>query len=140
MEEHQTVTEMLTASRKGSRAALDRLFAQLYEELRRIAHRQLGSEAGAGTLNTTAVINEAWLRLVDQTQVEWEDRARFLGYASQTMRGIVVDHARRRRAHKRGGVSRTSRSRTGICRSRRRPTSSSRSMRRSAGWRRSVSA
>ena len=103
MSEAQTVTDMLRAARTGGREILDRLFAQLYDELRRIAHRQLGGQPGRQTLNTTAVINEAWLRMVDQTQVGWEDRARFLAYAARTMRGIIVDYARRRGAQKRGG-------------------------------------
>jgi RNA polymerase sigma factor (TIGR02999 family) len=94
---------MLRASRTGNREALDRLFSLLYDELRRIAHRQLIGQPRGGTLNTTALINEAYLRMVDQTLVDWQDRAHFLAYAARTMRAIIVDYARRRRAHKRGG-------------------------------------
>jgi RNA polymerase sigma factor (TIGR02999 family) len=79
------------------------LFAVLYDELRRIAHRQLLGQPRGATLNTTALIHEAYLRMVDQTQVDWEDRARFFGYAARTMRAIIVDYARRRGAQKRGG-------------------------------------
>ena len=67
MPEAQTATQMLTASRAGSREALDSLFSLLYDELRRIAHRQLAGRPGDGTLNTTALINEAYLRMIDQT-------------------------------------------------------------------------
>jgi RNA polymerase sigma factor (TIGR02999 family) len=97
------VTQLLRASRGGSREALDGLFSLLYEELRRVAHRQLAGQPRAGTLNTTALIHEAYLRMVDQTQADWEDRAHFFGYAARAMRAIVVDYARRRCAQKRGG-------------------------------------
>jgi RNA polymerase sigma factor (TIGR02999 family) len=99
----QTATQLLRASRGGSREALDGLFSLLYDELRRIAHRQLGAQAGDRTLNTTALIHEAYLRMVDQTQVDWNDRPRFFAYAARTMRAIIVDYARRRCAGKRGG-------------------------------------
>jgi RNA polymerase sigma factor (TIGR02999 family) len=79
------------------------LFSVLYDELRRVAHRQLLGQPRDATLNTTALIHEAYLRMVDQTHVEWEDRARFFGYAARTMRAIIVDYARRRGAQKRGG-------------------------------------
>jgi len=103
VQDTQTVTQLLRASRGGSREALDGLFSLLYDELRRIAHRQLGGQARGGTLNTTALIHEAFLRMVDQTQVDWDDRAHFFGYAARTMRAIIVDYARRRCAQKRGG-------------------------------------
>jgi RNA polymerase sigma factor (TIGR02999 family) len=98
-----TVTQLLRASRGGNREALDRLFSLLYDELRRVAHRQLLSEQRDATLNTTALIHEAYLRMVDQNQVGWEDRAHFFGYAARTMRAIIVDYARRRSTGKRGG-------------------------------------
>jgi len=101
--EPQTVTQILRASRSGSHPAVDRLFALLYDELRGVAHRQLEAGARGGTLNTTALINEAYLRMVDQTQASWEDRAHFFAYASRTMRTVIVDYARRRQAKKRGG-------------------------------------
>lgn len=103
MHDAHTVTQIFRESRGGSREALDRLFSLLYDELRRIAHRQLIGQARDGTLNTTALINEAYLRMIDQTQVDWEDRAHFFAYAAHTMRSIIVDYARRRGAKKRGG-------------------------------------
>ena len=103
MEDAPTVTQLLRASRGGNREALDRLFSLLYAELRRVAHRQLLSQQRDATLNTTALIHEAYLRMVDQNQVDWEDRAHFFGYAARTMRAIIVDYARRRGARKRGG-------------------------------------
>lgn len=103
MPDTRTVTQLLRASRGGSREALDGLFAVLYDELRRVAHRQLSGQARDGTLNTTALIHEAYLRMVDQTQADWDDRAHFFGYAARTMRAIIVDYARRRCAQKRGG-------------------------------------
>ncbi|HET8622188.1 MAG TPA: sigma-70 family RNA polymerase sigma factor [Gemmatimonadales bacterium] len=103
VQDASTVTQLVRASGGGSREALDRLFAVLYDELRRVAHRQLLGQPRGATLNTTALIHEAYLRMVDQTQVDWEDRARFFGYAARTMRAIIVDYARRRGAQKRGG-------------------------------------
>lgn len=103
MQDTHTVTQLLRASRGGSRDALDGLFSLLYDELRRIAHRQLAGQPRDGTLNTTALIHEAYLRLVDQTQADWEDRAHFFAYAARAMRAIIVDYARRRCAQKRGG-------------------------------------
>ena len=103
MDDALTVTQLLRASRGGNREALDRLFSLLYAELRRVAHRQLLSQQRDATLNTTALIHEAYLRMVDQNQVDWEDRAHFFGYAARTMRAIIVDYARRRGARKRGG-------------------------------------
>ncbi len=103
MPQAQTFTQILRASRAGSGRAVDRLFSLLYAELRRVAHAQLAASPPGGTLNTTALINEAYLRLVDQAEADWEDRAHFIAYASRTMRTIVVDYARRRGATKRGG-------------------------------------
>jgi RNA polymerase sigma factor (TIGR02999 family) len=101
-----TATQLLKASRDGSREAFDHLFSLLYEELRRVAHRQLLSQNRDATLNTTALIHEAYLRMVDQDQVTWEDRAHFFAYAARVMRAIIVDYARRRGAQKRGGLMR----------------------------------
>ena len=103
MQDAPTVTQLLRASRGGNREALDRLFSLLYDELRRVAHRQLLGQQREATLNTTALIHEAYLRMVDQHQADWEDRAHFFGYAARTMRAIIVDYARRRCAQKRGG-------------------------------------
>ena len=103
MEDTATVTQLLRASRGGNREALDRLFALLYDELRREAHRQRLGQQGDATLDTTALIHEAYLRMVDQTQADWMDRAHFFAYAARTMRAIIVDYARRRSTRKRGG-------------------------------------
>ena len=98
------VTGLLLAWRAGDGTALDRLFPLVYEELRRIAHRQLGRERSGHTLGTTALVHESYLKLVDQTRARWEDRAHFFAIAAGAMRRILVDYARRHRAAKRGGT------------------------------------
>ena len=96
------VTALLTDWSRGDTGALDQLLPLVYAELRRIAARQLRGERVNHTLQPTALVNEVYLRLVDQRQVEWQGRAHFLGVAAQTMRRILVDHARRHDASKRG--------------------------------------
>jgi RNA polymerase sigma factor (TIGR02999 family) len=98
------ITELLVAWRAGDRDALDRLFPLVYEELRQIAHRRLGREREGHTLGTTALVNEAYLKLVDQTRAQWADRAHFFAVAARAMRRILVDYARRHQALKRGGA------------------------------------
>jgi RNA polymerase sigma factor (TIGR02999 family) len=98
------ITELLVAWRGGDRDALDRLFPLVYQELRQIAHRRLGREREGHTLGTTALVNEAYLKLVDQTRAQWADRAHFFAVAARAMRRILVDYARRHRALKRGGA------------------------------------
>ncbi len=100
----KAVTALLRDARSGNRETLDRLLPLVYDELWRIAHVRLLAEPTGHTLNTTALVHEAYLRLVDQTQVEWRDRAHFLAVASMAMRRILVDHARKHRAVKRGGA------------------------------------
>ena len=100
------ITDALAAMRAGDRGAMDQLIPLVYEELARIAHRQLGLEAPGHTLSTTALVHEAYLRLVDQTRAQWADRAQFFGVAAHSMRRVLVDHARRHRAARRGGVQR----------------------------------
>jgi len=97
-----SVTDALLAIRDGERSGVGRLFAIVYDELGRVARRQLGPGARQ-TLDTTSLIHEAYLRMVDQTRVTFADRAQFFAYASRAMRSILVDHARRRCAEKRGG-------------------------------------
>ena len=98
------VTELLLEWRRGDTAALDRLTPLVYDELRRIAHRYMRNERGGHTLETTALVNEAYLRLASQQRVEWEDRAHFFAVTAQVMRHILIDHARRRRYARRGGA------------------------------------
>jgi RNA polymerase sigma factor (TIGR02999 family) len=102
----QTVTEMLVLAGGGDREALDRALPFVYDELRRIADRHLRREAPGHTLSTTALVHEAYLRLADQTRCGWQDRAHFLSVAAVAMRRVLVDHARRHRAAKRGGAAR----------------------------------
>jgi RNA polymerase sigma-70 factor (ECF subfamily) len=98
-----TVTEMLQEWSGGDREALDKLIPIVYEELRRQASRYLQHERHGHTLQTTALVHEAYVRLVDQADVRWQNRAHFFAIAAEMMRRILVDHARKRRAVKRGG-------------------------------------
>jgi RNA polymerase sigma factor (TIGR02999 family) len=98
----QEVTGLLKAWRQGEPAALDELIPLVYGELRRIAAHYLRQERRGHTLQTSALVNEAFLRLVDQT-VDWRNRAQFFGIAARLMRQILVDHARHRDRAKRGG-------------------------------------
>jgi RNA polymerase sigma-70 factor, ECF subfamily len=98
-----TVTELLHAWSDGDKTALDQLVPVVYDELRRQASRYLRREAGGHTLQTTALVNEAYLRLVDQKNIRWQNRAQFFGIAAQLMRRILVDHARAKHRAKRGG-------------------------------------
>ena len=101
-EDPEAITEALCALRNGAPDAMDRLAPLVYEQLRRIAHRQLRAEAVGHTLSTTALVHEAYLKLVDQTRAEWQDRGHFFAVASSAMRRILVDYARRYRAARRG--------------------------------------
>ena len=100
---HEPVTELLLRWRAGDQACLHQLVPLVEGELRRIAHRYMRMERPGHTLQTTALVNEAYLRLVDQAQVDWQNRAQFLGVAARLMRHILVDHARELRRGKRGG-------------------------------------
>ncbi len=97
------ITSLLLAWSEGDEAALAELVPRIYAELRRLAHRQMRGERPGGTLQTTALINEAYLRLVDTNGIRWESRGHFLAVAAQAMRRILVDAARAREAGKRGG-------------------------------------
>ena len=99
----QEVTQLLLAWSQGEPAALDELTPLVYDELRRMARRYLARESGGQTLQTTALVHEAYLRLIDVRSVEWQSRAHFFAIAAQLMRQILVDFARRHRQHKRGG-------------------------------------
>ena len=98
------ITGLLLAWRSGDEDALNLLFPRVYDELRQIAHRHLSSERAGHTLNTTALVNEAYLKLVDQTRAQWNDRAHFFAVAARVMRRILVDYARRHQTKKRGGT------------------------------------
>jgi RNA polymerase sigma factor (TIGR02999 family) len=97
------VTQLLVDWGKGDKQALDGLMPLVYDELHRIASRYLRRERQGHTLQTTALINEAYMRLVDQNRVSWQSRAHFFGVAAQMMRRILVDHARSHLYAKRGG-------------------------------------
>ena len=97
----EETTHLLRAWSGGDSEAGDRLFERLYADLRRVAGRRLSSEP-AGALDTTALVHEAYLRLVDQKVASWRDRAQFFAVAARVMRRVLVDDARRRRARKRG--------------------------------------
>jgi len=100
------VTRLLVDWSDGDKSALDRLMPLVYEELRKLAHHYMGREGPGHTLQTTALVNEAYLRLIDQRSVHWQNRAHFFGIASQMMRRILVDYARARQSAKRGGDAR----------------------------------
>ena len=99
----QNVTEMLRDWRNGDQEALERLIPVVYDELHRQAANYLRRELPGHTLQTTALIHEAYLRLMNQENIEWQDRAHFYAIAARLMRQILIDHARKRRATKRGG-------------------------------------
>jgi RNA polymerase sigma factor (TIGR02999 family) len=96
------VTSLLVAWSEGDEAALGRLVPLVYAELHRLAHQYMRAERPGHTLQTTALVHEAYLRLVDTNRIRWESRAQFLGVAAQAMRRILVDTARARGAQKRG--------------------------------------
>ena len=99
----QEVTQLLADWSRGDDAAFAKLTPLIYEELRRIAHRHMGGQRPDHTLQTTALVNEAYLRLADQTKPNWQSRAHFFAVAARAMRQIVVDYAKSQRAQKRGG-------------------------------------
>jgi RNA polymerase sigma factor (TIGR02999 family) len=99
------VTELLRAWSDGDQAALDKLMPLVYNELRRLAHQHMRREVSPQVLQTTALVNEAYLRLIDQSQIQYENRAHFFGIAARLMRQILVDEARKRNSAKRGGGS-----------------------------------
>ncbi|MBL8208375.1 MAG: sigma-70 family RNA polymerase sigma factor [Blastocatellia bacterium] len=99
----QEITQLLRAWNDGDEAALQQLTPLVHQELRRLAHRYLAHERGSHSLQTSALVNEAYLRLVDAQQVNWQNRAHFFGVSARLMRQILVDFARTRDSHKRGG-------------------------------------
>jgi RNA polymerase sigma factor (TIGR02999 family) len=101
----QGITRLLNAWRQGDAAARDRLFVLVYEELRRRAASQLRRERRDHTLRPTALVHEAYLRLIGQDRAQWQGRSQFFAIASEMMRRVLVDHARERKAVKRGGAA-----------------------------------
>ncbi len=97
------VTRLLLAVNEGEAAAQDDLFVAVYEELRRMAHLRMRREAPGNSLQTTALVNEAYLRMVAGQDQSWENKAHFFGAAAESMRRILIERVRRRRAIKRGG-------------------------------------
>ncbi len=97
------LTQLLLAWNNGDRAALDQLMPVVYDELRRLARRYMRQEDPAHTLQATALVNDVYIRLVDQKRVNWQNRAHFFGAASQMIRRLLVEHARARHRLKRGG-------------------------------------
>ena len=103
MGESGEVTRLLGEIGRGDKDAMNRLMPLVYDELHRLARAYFRRERGEHTLQPTALVHEAYLRLVDQRRVRWQNRSHFFGVAAQLMRRILVDHARRRRRVKRGG-------------------------------------
>ena len=97
------VTQLLVQWKSGNREAMDLLVPLVYNEMKRMAERYLRDERSAATLQPTALVHEAYLRLVAQDLPDWESRSHFFGVAAHLMRQILVDHARRQRSSKRGG-------------------------------------
>lgn len=99
----QEVTQLLGEWSGGNKAALEKLFPLVQPELHRLAHHYMSQERAGHTLQTTAILNEAYLRLIENTQPPWQNRTHFVAAAAQLMRRIMVDHARERHSLKRGG-------------------------------------
>jgi RNA polymerase sigma factor (TIGR02999 family) len=99
----ESITSLLRALRDGDRSALDRLAPLVYDRLRRMARARMRGERAGHTLDTTGLVHEAYLELVAFERVDWRDRAHFFAVAARAMRNVLVDHAERRRAAKRGG-------------------------------------
>lgn len=95
--------DVLLRASAGDAGAMSQVFPHIYEELRRLAHRHLQWEPDGHTLSTTALVHEAYIRLIDQTRAQWNGRAHFMAIAATAMRRILVDHARGRQSQKRGG-------------------------------------
>jgi RNA polymerase sigma factor (TIGR02999 family) len=103
MQSPEGISQLLIDWGKGDQAALEKLMPLVYSELRRLAGNYLRRERAGHTLQPTALVNEAYLKLIDQRNAKWQNRAQFFGISAQLMRRILVDHARQRQAAKRGG-------------------------------------
>jgi RNA polymerase sigma factor (TIGR02999 family) len=102
----EEIAAALAMLRRGAPEGMERLVPLVYAELRRVAHRALAAEPAGHTLSTTGLVHEAYLRLADQTRVEWANRAQFFALAARAMRRVLVDYARRHQAARRGGARR----------------------------------
>lgn len=100
----RSITTLLQDAQASDPAAFDAVLPRVYDELRRIAHQRLRGRRPGQTLNTTALVHEAYLRLANQTHADWQDRAHFFAVASRAMRFIIIDYVRARTAEKRGGA------------------------------------
>lgn len=103
MEPQADISQLLVALNEGDQGAMDRLVPLVYEHLRKLAHARLRNERPGHTLNTTALVHEAYLRLADVKKMKWQGRAHFLAMAARIMRRVLLDYAERRNALKRGG-------------------------------------
>lgn len=103
MQPPEGISQLLNRWSNGDKTALDKLMPMVYSELRRLANNYLRRERQGHTLQPTALVNEAYLKLIDQKSARWQNRAQFYGIAAQLMRRILVDHARQHKAEKRGG-------------------------------------
>ena len=97
------ITRLLSESANGRRSAIDEIVSLVYDDLKRIAHRRLQVERTGHTLDTNAVVHEAYMQLVEKPGADWRNRAHFFGVAARVIRNVVVDYARQRGAQKRGG-------------------------------------
>lgn len=107
MTDSTDTTQLLRESRQGHKEALDELMPRVHDELRDIAHRLLKKRPAGHMLTTTALVHEAYLKLIDQSRVEWEDRAHFQALSARVMRQILIDYFRKQTAEKRGGEQAT---------------------------------
>jgi RNA polymerase sigma factor (TIGR02999 family) len=106
MDPATTPSDLLTQLRSGAPESIDQVVSRAYDELRVIAHHRLAARGNGGSLSTTALVHEAYLKLVDQTRAAWKDRVHFMALASLAMRHVLVDRARARASLKRGGTRR----------------------------------
>jgi len=103
MEADSNITELLIKIREGDKSAYDELFPKVYNQLRKIATKQLNKEYQQNTLRKTALVHEVYLKLVNESKIDWQNRAHFFRIAARAMRQILVDYARKKKAQKRGG-------------------------------------
>ena len=101
--DQRTLTTLFESAERGDAAASEALFSALYGELHRMARRELGRRGGQVTLSATTLLHEAYIKMSDRDDVAFPDRPRFMAYAARVMRGLIIDHVRRRHARKRGG-------------------------------------